>query len=402
MDRRSFLRAVARAGLSAAALASFPPALRAALAAAKPAAGAAPDTSGPPEMIVRNDRPEHWETTLEALGRSWITRNDRFFVRSHLSVPTPDLDAWRLEVSGLVHSPLSLTLAQARALPLETDAVTLECAGNGRGLMKLPSTAGTQWGRGAVGNASWTGVRLARLLERAGVAPEAKHVWFEALDQATFPGPPPFLRSIPIEKAMDDVLLALAMNDERLSPLHGAPLRAIVPGWYGMASTKWVTRVRLEDHPSDSFFMAKGYHYVYPGEDPAAAPPVETMRVKSVITRPIDGSEVQLAPRTDNKKKPRLRVQGFAWAGPAGVRLVEVSSDGGKSWFPAGFMGDMAKGAWRAWATEFEVTPPARFALMARATGNDGDVQPLEARPNGSGYANNSIHKVTVRVRLAT
>jgi hypothetical protein len=161
-----------------------------------------------------------------------------------------------------------------------------------------------------------------------------------------------------------------------------------------------VSRVRLEVDPSDSYFMAKGYHYVHPGEDPATAAPVETMRVKSLITRPLDGGEVVLAARTDNKK-PRLRVQGFAWAGPSGVKLVEVSKDAGRTWDPAGFMGDTAKGAWRAWATEFEVTPPARFVLMARATDNAGDVQPLEARPNNSGYANNSIHKVIVRVRMA-
>jgi DMSO/TMAO reductase YedYZ molybdopterin-dependent catalytic subunit len=288
-----------------------------------------------------------------------------------------------------------------KMLPQQEDVVTIECAGNGRGLMKLPSTSGTQWERGAIGTAKWRGVRLARLLERAGVAPEAKHVWFEAADLAPVPGVPPFLRSIPIEKAMDDVILAHTMNDEPLPERHGAPLRAVVPGWYGMASTKWVTRVRLEDHPSDNQFMAKGYHYIYPGEDPTTAPPVETMKVKSVITRPIDGTEIALAQRLD-KKKPRLRMQGFAWAGPAGVRLVEVSVDGGKNWRPAGFMGDTAKGAWRAFAIDFEVTPPAKMVLMVRATDGTGDIQPSEARANAAGYANNAIHKVTVRVRMAT
>jgi DMSO/TMAO reductase YedYZ molybdopterin-dependent catalytic subunit len=173
-----------------------------------------------------------------------------------------------------------------------------------------------------------------------------------------------------------------------------------VPGWYGMASTKWVTRVRLEDRPSDNHFMAKGYRWVYPGEDPAQAAPVETLRVKSIITRPLDGADVRLAARTD-EKKPRLRVQGFAWAGPAGVRLVELSRDAGNTWMPVGFMGDTAPGAWRAWATDFEVTPPVRLTLMARATDGDGAVQPLEVRPNAAGYGNNSIHRISIRVRLA-
>ncbi len=387
MDRRAFLAALARAGFGTAALASLPPWMRSALAAGEPA-----------DFIVRNDRPEHWETTLAALGRSWITRNDRFFVRSHLSTPRIEVADWRLEVTGLVRAPLSLSMADLDALP-QTEALhTLECAGNGRGLYRLPSTSGTQWGWGAVGTAAWGGVRLATVLQRAGVPPEAKHVWLEAADQAPLPEVPKFLRSIPIEKAMDDVLLAHTMNGEPVPELHGAPLRAMVPGWFGMASTKWLLRLRVADQPSDNHFMAKGYRYNYPGEDPATAPGVEAMRVKSLITRPLDGAQVTLA-RSPGTKKPRLRVQGFAWAGPAGVRVVEVSSDGGRVWRPAGFMGETAPLAWRAWATEVEVVPPARVALMVRATDNAGEVQPMEARLNGAGYGNNSIHKVTVRVR---
>jgi DMSO/TMAO reductase YedYZ molybdopterin-dependent catalytic subunit len=389
IDRRAFLAALARAGLASAALASLPPWARAALA-----------SDLPDGLIVRNDRPECWETTLEALGRSWITPNERFFVRSHLSTPRLEVADWRLEVTGLVRTPLSLSIADLDALP-QTQAVhTLECAGNGRGLFRLPSTSGTQWSRGAIGNASWGGVRLATVLQRAGIAPEAKHVWFEAADQAPMPEVPKFLRSIPIEKAMEDTLLADTMNGEALPELHGAPLRAIVPGWFGMASTKWLTRLRIEEKPSDNHFMAKGYRWNYPGEDPATAPPVERMIVKSIITQPAEGAVVKLVPRPKGKGKPRLRIEGFAWAGPAGVRLVEVSTDGGKTWKPAGFMGDTAPLAWRGWATELEVAPPARLTLMARATDGAGETQPLAARANGAGYGNNSIHKVTARVRL--
>ena len=388
--RREFLAMIARAGLGSAALASLPPWARDAFAA-----------SLPEGFIVRNDRPECWETTLEALGRDWITPNDRFFVRNHLSTPRIDSEAWRLEVSGLVRSPLSLSIRDLDALP-QTEAVhTLECAGNGRGLFKLPSTSGTQWDRGAVGNARWGGVRLAAVLQRAGVAPEAKHIWLEAADQAPMPETPKFLRSIPIEKAMEDTLLASTMNGNVLPEQHGAPLRAIVPGWFGMASTKWLLRLRVEDKPSDNHFMAKGYRWNYPGEDPATAPPVEQMVVKSIITGPADGAVVKVAPRPGARPgaKPRLRVQGFAWAGPAGVRMVEISTDGGKTWRPAGFMGDNAPGAWRGWATEIEVTPPVRMRVMARATDNAGQTQPVAARANGAGYGNNSIHEVTVRVR---
>jgi DMSO/TMAO reductase YedYZ molybdopterin-dependent catalytic subunit len=387
-SRRAFLAAMARAGFGAAALATLPPWARVALA-----------SDLPEGLIVRNDRPECWETTLDALGRAWLTPNERFFVRSHLSTPRIDVADWRLEVTGLVRTPLSLSIRDLDAFP-QTEAVhTLECAGNGRGLFDLPSTSGTQWGRGAVGNASWGGVRLATILQRAGVPPEGKHVWLEAADQAPLPEAPKFLRSIPIEKAMEDTLLAHSMNGTVLPELHGAPLRAIVPGWYGMASTKWLTRLRVEDRPSDNHFMAKGYRWNYPGEDPATAPPVERMLVKSYITQPAERAVVKAAPRPGGKGRPRIRVQGFAWAGPSGVRLVEVSTDGGKLWRPAGFMGDTAPGAWRGWATDVEVVPPARLTLMARATDNAGETQPPAARANSAGYGNNSIHKVALRVR---
>jgi DMSO/TMAO reductase YedYZ molybdopterin-dependent catalytic subunit len=390
MDRRAFLATLARAGLGGAALAALPPWALEAMAADLPAG-----------FVVRNDRPECWETTLETLGRGWITPNDRFFVRSHLSTPRLERGDYRLEVSGLVRTPLSLPFAELQALPQIEAVHTLECAGNGRGLFKLASTSGTQWGQGAVGTASWGGVRLATVLQRAGVPPEGKHVWFEAADQAPLPDVPKFLRSIPIEKAMEDTLLVHSMNKAPLPELHGAPVRAIVPGWYGMASTKWVTRVRIEDRPSDNHFMARGYRYNYPGEDPASAPPVEGMAVKSIITQPADGATVKVTQAGVAKgttAKPKLRIQGFAWAGPAGLRLVEVSIDGGKTWRPAGFMGDNAPNAWRMWATAIDVVP-SKLTVMARATDNAGQAQPLAARPNGAGYANNSIHQVSVRVR---
>jgi sulfite oxidase len=374
IGRRAFLHTLARAGAATVALASLPPWARRALAA-------------PPGMIVRNDWPEHLETSLTALGHAYITPNATFFVRNHLLPPAIDAAAWRLEIAGLVNTPYSLSLAELRAVDQSEAVHTLECAGNGRALMQLPSTSGTQWERGAVGNASWGGVRLATLLERAGVKPEAKHVWFEAADRDPLPTAPVFLRSVPIEKAMGDTLLAHTMNGVALPAAHGAPLRAIVPGWYGMASAKWVTKIRLEAAPSDNHFMAKGYRYAYPGEDPTTAAPVETLRVKSVITRPLDGARVPAG---------KLRVQGFAWAGTAGVRVVEISTDGGAHWLPAGVMGDNHPLAWRGWATQVPLERGATLTVMARATDNAGETQPLLARANAGGYGNNSIHVVKV------
>jgi len=310
-------------------------------------------------------------------------------VRSHLPVPNLDLTIHTLEITGLVRTPVTLTLAELAKLPGYQATYTLECAGNGRAMMPLASTSGTQWQYGAVGTATWGGVPLHALLTRVGPLPEAKHVWFEGADTPAMPETPAFVRSVPIEKATSDVLLATTMNDEPLPKLHGGPLRAIVPGWYGMASTKWLKRIRFEANPADGHFMVRGYRWNLPGEDPAGAAPIEEMRVKSVITRPLSGSRQPLG---------KVRIQGYAWAGPRGVRLVEVSSDGGKSWKPAGFMGDTSPMAWRSWATEFEVKTPARLTVMARATDGAGAVQPLEAPMSAGGYGNNMIHKVSFRV----
>src|SRR5262245_14570239 len=156
-----------------------------------------------------------------------------------------------------------------------------------------------------------------------------------------------------------------------------------------MASTKWLTRVRGAAAPSDNHVMVRGYRYMYPGEDPAAAAPVETLRVKSLITHPTDGAVLRAGP---------LAVRGFAWAGPAGVRAVELSLDGGASWQPARMSGEAQPGVWRTW--EAQVTARAGdLALLARATDGAGETQPMAARANAGGYGNNSIHRVTVHVQ---
>ena len=389
MGRREFFAAIARAGLGGAALASLPPWAREALAA------------DPRDRIVRVDRPENSETAFEALGRSWITPNERFYVRNHLGAPLLDRERWRLGVSGHVRNKLTLSLRELQAMPQTEAVVTLECAGNGRGLFELPNTAGIQWQRGAIGTARWKGVRLRDVLERSGVTPEAKHVWLEAYDQGHHADTPPFLRSIPIEKAMDDTLLAHSMNGEPLSENHGAPLRAVVPGWYGMASTKWLIWLRLEDKTPDNHFMVRSYRYNHPGEDAATAPFVQEMRVKSIITHPLAGAIVRRAKPTGAKRDARLgvRVRGLAWAGPAGLRQVDVSADAGASWQPALLVGEQARGAWRFWQCDVVVAAAGPLTILARATDQAGATQPLAARPNANGYGNNSMHGVTFHVR---
>jgi DMSO/TMAO reductase YedYZ molybdopterin-dependent catalytic subunit len=350
--------------------------------------GARPEAARPgPGQIVRSAWPEQWETALEALGRSALTPAESFFVRNHLGTPAVDPAAFRLEVTGLVRTPMLLTLDALRRMPRTRSRVTLECAGNGRARFARPEITGTAWELGAVGTAAWSGVRLAEVLSRAGVREEANHVWLEGADSALEPDQPKFLRSIPLEKAMDDVLLADAMNDVPLTPLHGAPLRAVVPGWYAMASTKWLTRISLEGRSCDGFYMTRSYRYESGEALPAASPPVAEMRVKSLIVEPSAGDRV---------RRGTVHVRGFAWAGPDGVARVEVSSDGGRSWTDAA-LEPAESGAWRPWHLALSL-PAGPAELMARATDGTGVSQALEADFNLGGYGNNAIHRVAIEV----
>lgn len=333
-----------------------------------------------PELVIRVPRPLEAEAPLEAL-QAWRTPNDLFFVRSHFGPPVTLPTRWTLTIDGEVNLPLTLDLAAIRRLPAITIPVTLECAGNGRGLMSLPSTSGVQWQRGAVGNAEWTGTRLANVLERAGLRPSAAHLWMEAADAAG-PRVPKFLRSIPRQVALGDALLVWEMNGQPIPLLHGGPLRLIVPGWYGMASTKWLTHVHARPTESDNNFMAKGYRFADGG-------PVERMKVKSLIATPGDGGRVSSG---------TVRVAGVAWSGSGGIRQVDVSTDHGRSWHAARLTGRDDATAWRTWEADLPLARPGRYTVRARATDRSGAVQPDVATTNPGGYGNNSIHEVSFDV----
>jgi DMSO/TMAO reductase YedYZ molybdopterin-dependent catalytic subunit len=333
-------------------------------------------------LIIRNQRPLDAETSFADL-EPWLTDAERFFVRSHFGPPAQLPADWTLTIDGDVGTPVKLTLDEIRALPDRTRTVTLECAGNGRGVYALPVTSGVQWEYGAVSNARWTGVPVSALLERAGVLESAQHIWSEGLDHAPLDAVPKFLRSIPRDVATSGAFVAYQMNGGPIPLLHGGPLRLIVPGWYGMASAKWLTHLHARPTVSDNFYMARGYHY-------AEQKPVERIRVKSVISSPTNGERITAG---------RTVVRGKAWSGSGGIRAVEVSTDGGRQWRPARLGNDGANepNAWRSWEAEVETTP-GRQHVMARATDGTGAVQPMKAEPNGGGFGNNSIHVVSFDV----
>lgn len=331
-------------------------------------------------LVVRNTRPLDAEAPLGAL-ESWQTAPEHFFVRSHFGPPQSLPLHWTLTVDGEVNRPYTVSLDDIRGMPAQTHAVTLECAGNGRGVFMLPKTSGVQWGRGGVSNATWTGVPLSALIERAAPKATAQHFWMEALDHAPLPTVPRFLRSIPRDVALGDAFVAFEMNGRPIPLLHGGPLRLIVPGWFGMASTKWLTHVHALPRVSDNYFMAHGYRY---GDQS----PVEQMKVKSVIATPLTDVHV---------KSGEITLKGQAWSGAksGGIRAVDVSLDAGRTWRSARLVGSNQSGAWRSWELPVHLTARGPQSAMARATDVSGAVQPLAASSNPGGYGNNSIQEIS-------
>lgn len=339
--------------------------------------GAADET----RFWVRASRPHDLETPAAALDAE-LTPNDAFFVRSHFGPAIFDPQRWRLEVGGLVDQPLSLSLAELERLPRVTVTAVLQCAGNGRALYR-PRVPGAQWERGALGQARWTGVRLGDVLARAGVRPDGKFVRLGGGERPPMPQTPAFARSLPLAKALHPAtLLAFAMNGAPLSTLHGAPLRAVVPGWVGDDWVKWLRSVRVEAAEDPGFYMRTGYRMPEPAVTPGQAPAPEQMRVmtslvvKSLITRPVTGARLAAAPTT---------IAGVAFAGERSVRSVEVSLDGGARWQPAVLDPPRGLGAWQRWQLAW--TPsPGRHRLLARAVDESGAAQPERAAWNPGGY----------------
>ncbi len=347
-------------------------------------------------MIIREKDPANLEMPMAALEGS-ITPNERFYVRSHFPVPRIDAREFRLKIEGAVEDPTELSLDDLRALPRHTTQATIECAGNSR-VFLVPKADGVQWELGAVGNAEWTGVLLRDVLEPARPRAGAVDVILEGADHGAISKPPRpagevhFTRSVPLTKAIDDVLLAFEMNGEPLTPAHGFPLRALVPGWYGMASIKWLQRVIVSTEPFQGYYQTVDYAYWEPRPEGAALVPLRGMQVKSVISRPAINESIRAG--------ARCRVSGAAWTSDAEITKVEVSSDGGSWWNEATLIGNAVPNAWRLW--EFEWQTPAQrgsCTLMSRATDSRGRTQPMSHDPNRGSYMINFCLPVEVEVR---
>lgn len=349
---------------------------------------------GEDRMIVRSPRFFDLEMPPE-FADSWITPVPHFYVRNHMFEPAKIHRAeWKLSISGEVGKPLSFTYDELTHFHQHFVVNTLECAGNGRAFQN-PKVPGIQWQRGAVGNARFSGPRLADVLQRAGVKPSGKHVMFRGLDEV--PGNVPrFIRSIPVEKALDsDTLLAMEMNGAPLTNHHGFPARALVPGWVGAASCKWLTEIKVLEHEAEGNFMKPGYRYpnqpVAPGGtvNPDDTHPLTALAVKSMIAAPNDGAKL---------KAGVMHVHGAAWAGEADVVKVEISTDAGQNWHEAALGKEHAHYSWRLWSHVWKPDKGADYVILSRATDSRGRVQPATADWNPSGYLYNAFDRVSVHV----
>jgi DMSO/TMAO reductase YedYZ molybdopterin-dependent catalytic subunit len=347
-------------------------------------------------LIIRQKEPTNLETPLDQVD-SYLTPTELFYIRSHFSAPKLERASYRLRIDGAVRNPLSLSYKQLRDMPSETKVATLECAGNGR-VFLIPQVAGAQWELGAVGNAEWTGVPLGALLERAGLEDTACEIVLEGADRGTPkeepvpPGPVSYARSLPRDKAIQrDVLIAYQMNGRDLPLDHGYPVRAVVPGHYGVASVKWLTHVHAVREPFRGYWQTSDYGYWDYLDGKPVRRALGEMKVKSEIVRP--RVYETLAPNQV------YAVSGAAWAGETEVTGIAVSTDGGQTWAEAEFLDPVRRHAWRRWKFDW-LTPkkPGQYTLLARAKDANGNGQPDKHDQHYGSYVINHTLPIEVFV----
>ena len=331
---------------------------------------------------------------LEAL-RWPVTPAGLHYLLIHYDVPVVDTASWRLELGGLVEQPLSLSLDDLRARPRAEHAVTLECAGNGRARL-TPRPVSQPWLHEAVGTAVWGGTPLAGVLEEAGLEPDAVEVLFTGLDRGIEGGEEQaYQRSLGLHDAlMPDVLLAWEMNGEPLPPQHGAPLRLVVPGWYGMTSVKWLASAEAIGEPFRGYQMTAAYRYR--DDEAEEGEPVTRIQPRALMAPPgipdffTRARTVPLGP---------VELDGRAWSGLAPVAAVEVSTDG-ETWDGAQLERDVGgRWSWCRWTFGWDPPGPGDYVLRCRARDEDGNVQPDDPPWNLGGYAVNGVQRVPVSVR---
>lgn len=357
------------------------------------------DESGKDLKFLTTDPARNGEPELSKLVGSWMTPTKHFYVRSHAPNPVIDPDQFTVSIEGLVRKPITMSLAQLNGLPHHTITATLTCAGNRRDeFNREGKVGGVQWGPGAIGNATWTGVALADVLKKAEVLENAKHVWFEGLDQIQRDdGVIPFGGSVPIQKAMINgatpgTLLAQKMNGAALTPDHGYPLRTVVPGYIGARSVKWLGRIVVSDKPSPNHYLATAYKIVKKTD------PIDWTESGPIYRYPINGAIVPPA----NATVPAGLVEVRGYVLPSGrpgatVKRLSLSSDQGDSWTEAALTGQNADFCWQLWKAKVNVTKQTTQLIM-KANDSAGGFMPARVPWNAKGYLQNSWYRLPIKV----
>ncbi len=356
---------------------------------------------GKKPLIKKTFRAPNYETPVEYFNQQF-TPNDAFFVRYHLSnIPEVKAADWKLSVGGdAAQKPYELTLDQLKNEfeHVEIAAVN-QCSGNRRGLFD-PHVAGVEWGYGAMGNARWKGARLKDILARVGLAKDAVEVAFNGADTGVLEKTPDFQKSIPVWKALDEnTLVAWEMNGEPLPHWNGFPARVVVPGWTATYWMKHVISVQVLAQPMKGFWMAPAYRIPkgkfplvdrFVTQETDVNMPITEMVVNSLITNVKNGQRFPAG-------RP-IEVKGIAWDSGYGIRLVEVSTDGGRSWRAAELGKDFGRFSWRQWTYVFKPERKGAHAVMARATNRQGQTQTFELIFNPAGYHHNVVQRVDIQV----
>ncbi len=351
------------------------------------------------ELILLTSRPPQLETPLRYF-REAITPNEALFVRWHLAnVPTSvDVRTWRLKIGGHVTSPFELDFEEIRKFEPITYTAVIQCSGNGRSFFN-PRVFGGQWANGSMGNVTWTGARLKDILNKAGIKPGAVDVNFDGLDGPPQASVPDFIKSLPLDKALeDDILVAYEMNGTPLLMLNGFPARIIVPGWYATYWVKCLREINVLDKPFQGFWVKNAYRIpdtpcgcIPPGTALGKTIPINRMTAKSVIVDPAGGASLIA-------KKP-TEIMGIAFSGGYSIKEVVVSTDGGKTWGQARLGRDMGRYAWVQWFFPWQPERPGNYTLMAKATNTIGESQPFDDLWNPSGFLWNKVERKEVTVR---
>lgn len=331
---------------------------------------------------------------LETL-RDPVTPPGLHYLLNHFDVPPVDQAGYRLVVDGCVERQLTLSLPEIRSRPVVERTVTLECAGNGRAFVS-PRPRTQPWVDTAVGTAVWRGTPLRDLLGEAGLEPEAREIVFVGLDHGIESGiEQDYARSLTVAEAGSaDALLAYEMNGAPLPPQHGFPLRLVVPGWYGMASVKWLSRITAIDGSFDGYYQTQAYCLRDAPDDPGV--PITRMLPRALMSPP---GLPEFPGRRRYLPAGACRLQGRAWSGFGRIEGVDVSADGGARWDAATVEPAAGGCAWQRWSFDWTPPAPGDYQLVCRARDDSGRSQPLEPVWNLGGYVNNAVQRVNVTVR---